>query len=441
MKKIKQLLLILIFLSSFVSSTVMNSTQEKKIGDEIVASLWSSREIIDDIEFQIYLQKLGEELLHVSNLQDKNYDFYLIENKEVNAFASWHGIIGINSGLILFTENESELASILAHEIAHVSNNHLSRFLEKNSNQDLILIGGIIASILVNNGDASQAILSGTIANNLQNQINYTREHEWEADRTASSILLKSKYDPRGLATFFQKLINRSKEKEFLSTHPSSIKRVSDNLALANNLNRSYFDSSSYKLLKAKLYYDLNNKIIESSDPELLKYSEAYGLFLAQKYLEAKKSVDELLKISTSPHSYILAGRIYAMLDKNEFVKFFSKSFKLGLEEQSNYYLADSYLKRGEFDKALNSLKVFARVFDVSPLTNILLSRIFVNLNKTARSQFQVGESLIKQKRYKEALSYFNQVMNSTSEENIYQIAESKALNIKAQLEIYKEIN
>jgi len=129
------------------------------------------------------------------------------------------------------------------------------------------------------------------------------------------------------------------------------------------------------------------------------------------------------------------------MLDKNEFVKFFSKSFKLGLEEQSNYYLADSYLKRGEFDKALNSLKVFARVFDVSPLTNILLSRIFVNLNKTARSQFQVGESLIKQKRYKEALSYFNQVMNSTSEENIYQIAESKALNIKAQLEIYKEIN
>jgi len=250
MKKIKQLLLILIFLSSFVSSTVMNSTQEKKIGDEIVASLWSSREIIDDIEFQIYLQKLGEELLHVSNLQDKNYDFYLIENKEVNAFASWHGIIGINSGLILFTENESELASILAHEIAHVSNNHLSRFLEKNSNQDLILIGGIIASILVNNGDASQAILSGTIANNLQNQINYTREHEWEADRTASSILLKSKYDPRGLATFFQKLINRSKEKEFLSTHPSSIKRVSDNLALANNLNRSYFDSSSYKLLR-----------------------------------------------------------------------------------------------------------------------------------------------------------------------------------------------
>ena len=443
MKKIKQFLLIFlsIFLSGFVNSTVMDSTYEKKIGDDTVAILWSSGEIIKDIELQIYLKKIGKELLQIGSLNNKNYDFYLIQNNEVNAFASWHGIIGINSGLMLFSENESELASILAHEISHVSNNHLSRFLEKNSNQDLLLLGGILASILVNNSDASQAILSGTIANNLQNQINYTREHEWEADRSASKLIIKSKYNPLGLGTFFKRLIDKSDNKEFLRTHPLSINRVSDNFAQYEESGKSYKNSSSYKFLKAKLYYDLNKKIIESASPEVANYSEAYKYFLDQKYLKAKSLIDELLIISSSPHVYILAGRIYAMLDSNEFVEFFNKAYKLEHKEEANYYLAESYSKRGEFKKALKVLKVFSRVTEVNPITNILLSDIYVNLNNVPRSQFQVGESLLKQKRYQQAISFFNQVMNSTSEESLYQIAKSKVSDVENQLKIYREIN
>jgi len=439
----KQFLLIFIsiFLSSFVNSTIMDSTHEKKIGDDTVAMLWSSGEIIKDIELQIYLKKIGKGLLQAGNLHNKNYDFYLILNNEVNAFASWYGIIGINSGLMLFSENESELASILAHEISHVSNNHLSRFLEKNSNHDLLLLGGIAASILINNTDASQAILSGTIANNLQNQINYTREHEWEADRSAFKLISSSKYDPSGLATFFKKLIDKNDDREFLRTHPLSINRVSDNFAQYKESGKSYKNSSSYKFLKAKLYYDLNKKIIDSSSPEVRNYSEAYKFFLNKRYINAKNSIDKLLKISPSPHVYILAGRIYAMLDTNEFVEFFNKAYKLDHKEEANYYLAESYSKRGEFKKALKVLKVFSRVTEVNPITNILLSDIYVNLNNVPRSQFQVGESLLKQKRYQQAISFFNQVMNSTSEESLYQIAKSKVSDVENQLKIYREIN
>ena len=443
MKKIKKFVftLISILLSSLVNSTVMDSTHEKKIGDDTVAMLWSSGEIIKDIELQIYLKKIGKELLQNGDLHNKNYDFYLIQDNEVNAFASWNGVIGVNSGLMLFTENESELASILAHEISHVSNNHLSRFLEKNSNQDLLLLGGIAASILINNTDASQAILSGTIANNLQNQINYTREHEWEADRSASKLISSSKYDPSGLGTFFKKLIDKNDDKEFLRTHPLSINRVSDNLAQYSESGKSYKNSSSYKFLRAKLFYDLNKKIIESSSPEVDNYSEAYKFFLNKSYINAKNSIDKLLKISPSPHVYILAGRIYAMLDTNEFVEFFNKAYKLDHKEEANYYLAESYSKRGEFKKALKVLKVFSRVTEVNPITNILLSDIYVNLNNVPRSQFQVGESLLKQKRYQQAISFFNQVMNSTNEESLYQIAKSKVSDVENQLKIYREIN
>ena len=443
MKKIKKFVftLISILLSSLVNSTVMDSTHEKKIGDDTVAMLWSSGEIIKDIELQIYLKKIGKELLQNGDLHNKNYDFYLIQDNEVNAFASWNGVIGVNSGLMLFTENESELASILAHEISHVANNHLSRFLEKNSNQDLLLLGGIAASILINNNDASQAILSGTIANNLQNQINYTREHEWEADRSASKLISSSNYDPSGLGTFFKKLIDKNDDKEFLRTHPLSINRVSDNLAQYSESGKSYKNSSSYKFLRAKLFYDLNKKIIESSSPEVDNYSEAYKFFLNKSYINAKNSIDKLLKISPSPHVYILAGRIYAMLDSNEFVEFFNKAYKLEHKEEANYYLAESYSKRGEFKKALKVLKVFSRVTEVNPITNILLSDIYVNLNNIPRSQFQVGESLLKQKRYQQAISFFNQVMNSTSEESLYQIAKSKVSDVENQLKIYREIN
>ena len=443
MKKIKKFVftLISILLSSLVNSTVMDSTHEKKIGDDTVAMLWSSGQIIKDIELQIYLKKIGKELLQNGDLHNKNYDFYLIQDNEVNAFASWNGVIGVNSGLMLFTENESELASILAHEISHVANNHLSRFLEKNSNQDLLLLGGIAASILINNTDASQAILSGTIANNLQNQINYTREHEWEADRSASKLISSSKYDPSGLGTFFKKLIDKNDDKEFLRTHPLSINRVSDNLAQYSESGKSYKNSSSYKFLRAKLFYDLNKKIIESSSPEVDNYSEAYKFFLNKRYINAKNSIDKLLKISPSPHVYILAGRIYAMLDSNEFVEFFNKAYKLEHKEEANYYLAESYSKRGEFKKALKVLKVFSRVTEVNPITNILLSDIYINLNNIPRSQFQVGESLLKQKRYQQAISFFNQVMNSTSEESLYQIAKSKVSDVENQLKIYREIN
>ena len=443
MKNIKQFLLIFIsiFLSSFANSAVIDSVHEKKIGDDTVAMLWSSGEIIKDIELQIYLKNIGKELLQAGNLNNKNYDFFLIQNNEVNAFASWYGIIGINSGLMLFSKNESELASILAHEIAHVSNNHLSRFLEKNSNQDLLLLGGILASILVNNNDASQAILSGTIANNLQNQINYTREHEWEADRSASKLIENSQYNPLGLGTFFKRLIDKSDNKEFLRTHPLSINRVSDNFAQYKESGKPYKNSSSYKFLKAKLYYDLNKKIINSLSPEVINYSEAYKYLLDQNYLKAKSLIDELLIVSSSPHVYILAGRIYAMLDSNEFVEFFNKAYKLGFKEEANYYLAESYNKRTQFKKALKTLKVFSRVAEVSPITNILLSEIYVNLNNFTRSQFQIGESLLKQKRYQQAISFFNLVMNSTSEESLYQISKSKVSEIENQLKVYKEIN
>jgi len=133
-------------------------SENKKLGYKVVQSLWHSDEILFDIESQNYIKNLGTDLAKKSINPGKHFDFFIMSNKAINAFASWYGYIGINSGLILFTQNESELASVISHEISHTTLDHLKKRINSGKLENIKTLAGIVASVFVENKELVKAI-------------------------------------------------------------------------------------------------------------------------------------------------------------------------------------------------------------------------------------------------------------------------------------------
>jgi predicted Zn-dependent protease len=164
------------------------SLSEKKRGHEFLQLLWDTGSIVEDIEIQTYLKDLGHELTTYSENPDKHFGFLLLDDSSINAFAGSYGYIGVHTGMLLSSDSESELAGVLSHEISHVTQNHLNRFSEKTDKQTYLLVAGMLAAVLVDDSNASQAIAASTVAGAAQQSINFTREHEWEADRIGKHV-------------------------------------------------------------------------------------------------------------------------------------------------------------------------------------------------------------------------------------------------------------
>ena len=440
MKLILSMILVTLSLLNFKNTFAFDKLKEKKLGYQLTEILWKNGLIYDDIELNSFLTGIANKL--TSSLEDTNtnFSFYVINDKEVNAFASWNGVIGVNTGLILFAENESELAGILAHEISHVTQNHLSRFLIKNNNEGLILAGGILASILAKDINLSNAFLSSSIAATLQNRINYTREHEWEADRFASELIQKTEFNPVGLGTFFKRMIDDNEDYEFLSTHPISLSRVADNLSRSKSKETKDIKKSQFKLIQAKLFIDIFNTKIDSNDEETNAYSETYKLFKDGKYSLAKTSSERLLKLSSSPYSMILAGRIYSKLKLNS-DNFFLIAQKLGLEEEGLFFQSLALSEKGLIDQAITKLKLFIKTNNANVKLYKQLSRFYFDANQNDKGHFYNAESLVKQGRFDEAALFYQRAKNLTNDKNFFDIVAHKEKTNRNTIDILKEID
>jgi len=247
------------------SSVALTPYMEEQIGREVATQIRNSHQIIDDLEINEYLQNLGYSLVANSDDNYQNFHFFLINSRQINAFATPGGVVAVYSGLFLTTDSESELASVLGHEIAHVTQRHLARSFEKSSQLNVPILAGMIAGILlgVASGDSSigAATAIGISAAGQQAQINYTRANEKEADRIGMRYLSRSGYDPSGMPGFFQKLERKNRYvgknyPEFLRTHPITINRIAEATQRAEQYkqNMTRFKSPlSYQLMKAKL--------------------------------------------------------------------------------------------------------------------------------------------------------------------------------------------
>ncbi len=373
------------------------------------------------------MKKLGRELVTYSRNPDKHFEFFFLTNSGINAFAGPYGYIGVYTGMLLHSDSESELAGVLCHEISHVTQNHLVRFSEKSHKQSYLMWAGVLVSALTKDRQASNAIFTSTIAGTLQQNINFTRKHEWEADRIGTMMLNRSGFDPRGMVNFFKKLKNQPNAREFLRTHPLSINRISDSLQRLKHRSGGYRkDSFEYETIKAKLYYQRYKRIKRNKNQALSNYMQAYQAFDKQQYQSAKQHIEKLLSINNAKPSHILAGRIYAKLGDVDKAQNYFKKNDLIQDEASAYYAAKAYLDNRKARLGVSVLKSFLQANQGSYESYKLLALLYLKQGDIGRSHIQKAKSLVMQGKLKQAVGHYERAKTLVNSQDLYDVINAK---------------
>ena len=294
--------------------SVLSIDKERIIGQAMMKQLRGSQPIINDPVLIEYINDLGNKL--VKNAEDVNYgfEFFMIRNRELNAFAFFGGHVGIHSGLITEADTESELASVIAHEISHVTQRHLARRLESQSRTQALSMAGLVSGVLLSlvNPTVGMAALMGSMALTQQASINYTRGNEKEADRVGIALLSTSGFDPQGAPNFFGKMSAKYRYKStpppMLLTHPIPASRITDARQRAHSLPSITIPPKlNFELAKARISAryesDAKNNISRyrlQLDKKIyvLKEGAEYGLALSyyeNRQYEAAQDILELL--------------------------------------------------------------------------------------------------------------------------------------------------
>lgn len=235
--------------------------QEQVVGASIMGKIRSSSTYVSDPEIAEYINHLGYRLVANSDSPSQDFQFFVLINPTINAFALPGGYVGVHSGLILESDNESMLAGVLSHEVAHVTQRHIARVIAAQSKARIGSLAAMAAAILASrsDGDVTQAAVMTSAALPMQTQLNFTRAHEREADRIGLRILEKAQFDPHQVPLFFRYLQRQSRLyesgiPEFLRTHPITSDRVADVEArLAKMAHKQIEDSIEFLFLKARL--------------------------------------------------------------------------------------------------------------------------------------------------------------------------------------------
>jgi predicted Zn-dependent protease len=306
------------------SQASFSALEERRLGDEIMKEVRADRSYYDDPEATDYLQALGTRLTTRGADTRQDFRFFLMQDRQINAFALPGGYVGINSGLILAAQSESEVASVVAHEVAHVTQRHIARIIDQQKHSTVMSLAALAVAVLAarSSSDISGAAVAFGQAGAIQNLLNFTRDHEREADRVGLQILEGAGYDPRAMAVFFERIQRATRAYEggapsYLRTHPMTYERIAD---IQNRLERLPYkqvpDSVDFQLVRAKLRTELDapadaRRFFEESLAEKRYLSEAasrYGLVASlvrsKDYARARKEF-ETLRRTAPQHAMI----------------------------------------------------------------------------------------------------------------------------------------
>ena len=213
-------------------STTITTQEERVFGEYFFKKARQLLDIIDDPVLDEYINTLGSKIVSHANNVHFPFNFFLIKDQTINAAAFLGGNVKVNSGLFNYADNESQIAAVLAHEITHVTQRHLARFIEDAKSRQTKTLGAIVGSVVLAliNPTLGMAALNATLALNLQNTINYTRSDELEADHIGIDLLYRAGFDPNQMAEFFSKLTSGSYRRipQNLIDHPIPEVRVAD---------------------------------------------------------------------------------------------------------------------------------------------------------------------------------------------------------------------
>lgn len=314
-----------------VAQSALTPLQERRLGESIMREIRADRSFFDDAEATDYINSLGYRLASVSPDARQSFEFFLIQDGQINAFALPGGFVGVNTGLILTAQNESELASVIAHEIAHVTQRHIARMVAQQQQSQLTTLAGLALAILASRYDSQlgQAAFAATQAGAIQSQLNFTRDNEREADRVGLQILQQAGFDVRAMPVFFERMqrayrVYETSAPAYLRTHPLEYQRIADMQDRVQAMPyRQVLDSLEFQLIRAKLRATVGNPreavgFFEESLTERKYASEAasrYGLAASltrtKDYARAERELAALRKLVTaSPIVETLAAQL-----------------------------------------------------------------------------------------------------------------------------------
>ncbi|APE05296.1 peptidase M48 [Alteromonas sp. MB-3u-76] len=295
-----------------VASDAISLDKEMLIGDAVMRQMRGQSPIISDPVLDEYLQDLGNRLVvHADNAKFP-FKFFWVNNDAINAFAFFGGHIGVHTGLMRRAENESELASVLAHEVSHVTLRHIARRMQAQKRSSPLALASLIGGILIAmaNPQAGMAAMQAGSAASAQLQIDYTRSNEQEADRIGIAMLARAGFDPKGAASFFSTMAEEyrmvSRPPARLLTHPLTETRIADARSRANDYPRRYLPiNKQFELAKARIksrYSFEKDYALEyyqaavEQQAQRSREASLYGLALAYMRNEENRKAQEILR-------------------------------------------------------------------------------------------------------------------------------------------------
>ena len=444
------------------SETIIGTNEERVIGREILQQVYQSKSVINDVEIEDYLHNLTNKLVQSSNYSGRDLTFFIVNNQSINAFAMLGGVIGIHTGLILSSSSESELASVLSHEIAHVTQRHLARLVSKIQKDSFKSYLGIGLALLLarSNPDLARGALTVSQALGAQTVLDFTREHEKEADRVGLEILNKAGFDVRGSIDFFKTLQKGNRYSpgaapSFLRTHPITSERISD---IENRLKdypyKQRLDDPSFYFVKGKIKVLLQEKNLITKQLEsniknktyLNELGERYALsyaYLINKDLKGASRELEWIKNKNIQNPMIDQLNIKILLEKGDIEPAYLV-IKKALNKYPNYRafvyeLANYLIKKKSIDEAVEFLENYVKIFNSDPEIYKLLAKAYALNGRQVLQYESLSESFYYSYDLQEAIVQMDMAVRAR-DGNFYEKSrvESRLKQLQREKEIYE---
>jgi len=403
------------------SAAVMSPYEEQRLGEAYMQQARQQMNFISDPELLDYIDRLGQRLAKHSDQPDQSFRFFLVSDSSINAFAVPGGYITLHSGLITSAENENELAAVIAHEIAHITQRHIPRLLAAKQKSALPSMAALLAAIvLLNSGniEGGQAAVALSTAGVIQREINFTRHHEEEADRVGTRILADAGIDPRAMPDFFKRLVSwgrlyNTNLPEFLQTHPLSTRRLTESENRAETYPRQVATpSADFHHAKARL-----RALVTSQAPEeTVKYFQSsledkkYQFEQAERYGHAlalgragryEASIKELNQLLAKP-AYAKHHKLYQRALANAYAASGQQAkantqFQQLLNKQPDdqatlISFATILLKARQHEKAYEILRKSVRIDNQNPEIQRMLATAAGETGRTIESHRAMAE-------------------------------------------------
>lgn len=395
------------------SAGVFSPVDEIRVGRRLMRQIRSSMPVIEDPELQDYLETLGQRLATAAEVTDLELKFFLINDTTLNAFAAPGGYIGVHTGLFLTANTESELAAVLAHELAHVSQRHLARLIARSKDISLPAMAAMVAGILVGGQAGAAAVIASNAAVTADN-LRYTRNFEREADAIGLRTLANAGLNPAGMTNFFGHMerwarVQELDVPEFLRTHPLTINRI----AAAESRLSQYSETSvppslDFLFVRARIRA-LYVSRIEQSVAEFKanlesgqfrseaaeRYGYALALSKATRHGEALNEIEALIRSMPERHRLhiskadiqLAAGQV------NDAVQTLrSAHARWPQSKWVTVSLADVLLKSGQPQPARTILEPLVRERDAAANTQQLYARATAETGDALRSHQAMAE-------------------------------------------------